>query len=84
MPYTASNLRQLRHLFGYSQEYVAFRLNISQAAYSKWEAGLVRPGIHQLEVLAELYQLSIGDLLQENALELAKKAMVQPYTRMSL
>ncbi|TSJ40978.1 helix-turn-helix transcriptional regulator [Mucilaginibacter corticis] len=33
------NIRNRRHDLGYSQEYMAFRLGISQNAYSKIEAG---------------------------------------------
>ncbi len=69
----SAKLRRLRQVFGYSQEYVAFNLGMSQPAYCKWESGKTHPSIDKLEFVAGLYQLTLGEFLQGNDTELLKQ-----------
>lgn len=71
----SGRLRRLRQLFGYSQEYVAFNVGLSQPAYCKWESGQTQPSLNKLEVLACLYELTLGDLLSGNDLDVVRKLM---------
>lgn len=63
-------LKALRKQRGYSQEEVAARLNVVRQTVSKWEKALSVPDADALVRLAELYEVSVGDLLgmppQEN------------------
>ena len=63
-------MRKLREMHGYPQEYVAFQLGISQAAYSKKESGRTRLSLLCLTQLAELYELSLADLISLSTQEL--------------
>jgi transcriptional regulator with XRE-family HTH domain len=58
----AIKLRRIREIYGYSQEYVADRLGISQPAYWQKENGKRMPSDERLEQIADLYKLTIADL----------------------
>ena len=58
----AMKLRRIREIYGYSQEYVADRLGISQPAYWQKENGKRIPSEERLEQIAELYSLTVDDL----------------------
>ncbi len=47
---------------GYSQEYVAERLNVSRQAVSKWETDATAPDTHHLIALAELLDTEVSYL----------------------
>jgi transcriptional regulator with XRE-family HTH domain len=58
----ATKLRRIREIYGYSQEYVADRLGISQPAYWQKENGKRLPSEQRLEQIADLYNLTLDDL----------------------
>ena len=58
----ATKLRRIREIYGYSQDYVADRLGISQPAYWQKENGKRMPSEERLEQIAELYSLTVADL----------------------
>lgn len=60
-----SRLKELRKKNRYSQEYVAEQLNISRQAISLWENGKSYPDIDNLVLLAELYHVSVDELLRD-------------------
>ncbi len=60
---TGYRLKTLREFNNLSQEYVASKLNISQAAYSKIENGGIQLSIENLVLLAELYKISPNEIL---------------------
>jgi transcriptional regulator with XRE-family HTH domain len=62
MEEVATKLRRVREIFGYSQEYVAERMGISQPAYWQKENGKRMPSNDRFEQIAELYNLTIEDL----------------------
>jgi len=62
-------LKELRKTNHYSQEYVAEHLNISRQAISHWENGKSFPDIDNLVVLAELYNISVDELLNDERLK---------------
>lgn len=63
MNHIALKIRKLREIHGYPQEYVAFQLGVSQAAYSKKETGRTELSLTVLQQVTSLYGISLTDLL---------------------
>lgn len=61
--YLGRNLRELREKCGYTQQQIAKVLNIDRSTYSYYETGKTSPDIPSLIVLANVYSVSIEDLL---------------------
>ena len=61
----SKKIRTLRELKGYSQEYVAGKLEIAQNTYSKIESNQTKLNTDILEKIAEILEVSIADLLSE-------------------
>ena len=59
----SENITFLRKQAGITQEDLANKLNVSNQAVSKWEAGKCCPDIELLPVLASLFEISIDKLL---------------------
>ncbi len=57
------NIRNLRKQKGYSQETLAQELNVVRQTVSKWEKGYSVPDAVMLERMAELFEVSVSDLL---------------------
>ena len=68
----ASNLTYYRKQAGLTQLKLAEILNYSDKAVSKWERGEGVPDIFILVQLADLYQISVNDLIGER--KIIKKA----------
>lgn len=60
----AANLRYLRNQSRLSQEEVAERVGVSRQAVAKWENGDSLPDILNCEALADLYNVSLNDLVR--------------------
>ena len=56
-----------RRLAGLTQQQLGDRLNLSPQAISKWEKDLTEPDLATLRTLAELYKVSIDELLNLNS-----------------
>ncbi len=61
------NIKNLRKQKGYTQETLAQELNIVRQTVSKWEKGYSVPDAVMLEKLAELFEVSVGELLGDTA-----------------
>ena len=70
MEHLATKVRKLREIYGYSQEYIAFEMGISQAAYSKKETGRTELSFGCLEKLASIYKLSMMVIISLSPQEL--------------
>lgn len=70
MQHLATKVRKLREIYGYSQEYIAFEMGISQAAYSKKETGRTEISFSCLEKLASIYGLSMMEVISLSTQEL--------------
>lgn len=57
------NLKTLRKNKGYSQEQLAVRLNVVRQTVSKWEKGLSVPDAQMLVDIAEVFNVSVRELL---------------------
>lgn len=65
MPDITLKLRRLRDFHGYSQEAVAYHLNMAQPTYSDLENGKTRITIERLDQIASFYGLSLNDLMNQ-------------------
>ena len=57
------NFRKVRRQNGFSQKQVAEKLGIHQSNVSDWENDISRPEYEKLIALAELYDVSLYELL---------------------
>lgn len=58
------NIKNIRELKNYTQEYMADRMDISQAAYSKIEKGKTEITLLKLEEIATVFEITIEDILR--------------------
>lgn len=59
-------LKELRKKHNYSQAYVAEQLNISRQSISHWENGKAYPDMDNVILLAELFEVTVDELLEDN------------------
>lgn len=57
------NLKELRKKKGFSQQELAIRLNVVRQTISKWEKGLSVPDADTLIKMAEIFEVSVNELL---------------------
>lgn len=73
----SENLYSLRKLNKLTQEEVAEKIGVSRQAVAKWEIGETLPDIEKCSLLAELYDVTIDDLInyskKENRLNVPPK-----------
>ena len=60
------NIKSLRKLKGITQEELAIRLNVVRQTVSKWEKGLSVPDAEMLIRIADIFEISVSELLGEN------------------
>ena len=65
-------LMRLRKKQGYSQQEVADKLSVSRQTISNWECDQALPAVDKAMELAQLYNISLDDLM-ENEIEKLKK-----------
>ncbi len=61
----ADNIRLIRRNLGYSQEYMALKLKITQQAYSNIEKNAEKITIKRLKEIAKIFDVKIITLLDE-------------------
>ena len=59
----AANIRTKRERKNYTQEYLAYKLSISQNAYSKIELGYTKITLERLFQIAEILEIDVISLL---------------------
>lgn len=59
----STNLKNLRKIRRYTQEEVAEKIGVSRQAVAKWENGETVPDINNCIALAELYEVTLDDLI---------------------
>lgn len=72
----AQNLSALRQHSQYSQEDVAEHVGVSRQAVAKWESGETLPDLANCQALADLYGVSVDDLLHFD--QAARKLGIPP------
>ncbi|MBH1939433.1 helix-turn-helix transcriptional regulator [Mobilitalea sibirica] len=61
----SDKLIQIRREKGYSQEQLADLLNVSRQSVSKWEAGQSTPELNKLISIADIFNVTIDNLVRE-------------------
>lgn len=59
----STNLKNLRKISKYTQEEVADKIGVSRQAVAKWENGETIPDINNCLALAQLYKVTLDDLV---------------------
>ena len=72
-------LTGLRKEYGFTQSDIAQKLNISVTEYMNWENGNRLCSIEQLKSLADLFDVSLDDLV-DNTKEVSRKMMPETTT----
>lgn len=62
----AEKLLNLRTQYGYSQEVLAEKLNVSRQAISKWELGTTLPETDKVIAISDFFEVSTDYLLKDN------------------
>lgn len=65
----SENLVFLRNIHNFSQEEVAEKIGVSRQAVAKWEMGDTVPDLKNSIALAELYSVTLDDLVKYDAQE---------------
>lgn len=60
------NIRKFRELKGYSQEYMANEMELTQASYAKLESNSTKISVERLFTIAKLLETDIADILELN------------------
>lgn len=60
----SKNLKRLRSQYGYTQSYVAQKINIRYQSYHAYEMGIIVPTLKNFIQLAKLYDVSLDDLIE--------------------
>ena len=61
------NIAYYRKLLGLTQSELAEQINYSDKSVSKWEHAAGVPGIHVLTMMAELFGVTVNDIISDNA-----------------
>lgn len=59
-------LRFMRHIKKWSQEEMAYRLNMSPSAYGSVERGETKLSLPRLEEIAKLFEIELAELIDSN------------------
>lgn len=65
-------IKALRKQHGYSQQQIANKMHITQGAISQWENGLTVPVADQLVSLANIFDITVDELLERETATQAK------------
>ena len=57
-------IRELRLMKGYKQEYMAYKVGITQTGYSKIETGETSLSLERAGVIANAFEMSLVELIQ--------------------
>ncbi len=63
------NLVRLRKIHHFTQEEIAEKLGVSRQSVAKWESGETMPDIHSCMTLAELYDVTVENLVHHSEKE---------------
>ena len=64
------NIKRIRDKKGYSQEFMAARLNISQASYARMESQEIKLSIDRLQKIAEILETDISTFFDSSKLSI--------------
>jgi transcriptional regulator with XRE-family HTH domain len=78
-----SNIRKIRELRNYTQDYLAAKLKISQNAYSKIELGYSNITLNRLIEIAEILEIDLTDLICDDSEDVIKLKLAGRQLRQS-
>ena len=61
---TAEKIKKLRLIKGYKQEYMAYKMGITQTGYSKIETGETSITLERAATIAEIFAMSLVELIE--------------------
>lgn len=61
----ADNLKRYREYYGFTQQTLADKINISRQAYSNYETGKRSPDAEVLDKLCDIYSISLDQLVRQ-------------------
>ena len=64
-----NNLKILRKQYGLTQEQIAEKLKVSRQTVAKWERGECLPDIENVIALADLYEITVDQLVRNTVSE---------------
>jgi len=70
----AAAIRNRREMRNYTQEYLAFKLHISQNAYSKIELGYTKITLERLFQIADILEFDVVEFINADRTELISAA----------
>lgn len=70
-------LKKLRQNINMTQEELADKLNVSRPAVSKWETEKGYPSLESLKDIADLFEISIDELISDEDIKIKKKIDVK-------
>lgn len=77
MIYFSSNIKNLRKLYRFTQEDFAQKLNVNRAVIGSYEEGRAVPKLSVLQAIAELFSISVDDLLGKDFANITVKPSKQ-------
>ena len=57
-------IRKLRLIKGYKQEYMAYKVGVTQTGYSKIETGETSLSMERASIIATIFEMSLVELIQ--------------------
>lgn len=70
------NIKIIRKNKGYSQEELASKLHVTRQTISKWENGQSEPSANTLKEMADLYGVSVSELLEGDAERIVENEII--------
>lgn len=76
----SEKLKQIRNNEGISQEQLAERIGVSRQAVTKWETGKGLPDIENMTILAEIFKVTLDELISGTVPKNEKSEMLTSET----
>nr|MBP3598122.1 helix-turn-helix transcriptional regulator [Eubacterium sp.] len=77
------NLKSIRKQKGFTQEDLAIKVNVVRQTVSKWEKGLSVPDAVTLQKIAEVLEVSVGELLGADVKEEDRNELAEQLARIN-
>ena len=84
MSYAGKNLRHLRKQRGWTQEEFAIKLNVKRSLIGAYEEERAEPKLEVLEILSEIFKLSLDELLLNDLTVMSEKGTTYLQQRQKL
>lgn len=62
----SEKLKEIRKKEGLSQDQLAEKIGVSRQAITKWETGKGLPDVENMVIIAEIFKLTLGELLRDS------------------